>query len=115
MAKYDKTRAWKEAKELVAEHKTSLAIGFGLMLINRVAGLVLPLTSKFLVDDVITKHRTDLLMPLAAFAVVMTVIQGGTSFALSQVVSIAAHVESTVSVRFRPAMGQLRTQTGPLS
>ncbi|HEV8449700.1 MAG TPA: ABC transporter ATP-binding protein [Gemmatimonadaceae bacterium] len=90
MAKYDKTRAWKEAKELVAEHKTSLAIGFGLMLINRVAGLVLPLTSKFLVDDVITKHRTDLLMPLAAFAVVMTVIQGGTSFALSQVVSIAA-------------------------
>ena len=90
MAKYDKTRAWKEAKELVAEHKMSLAIGFGLMLINRVAGLVLPLTSKFLVDDVITQHKTNLLMPLAAFAVVMTVIQGGTSFALSQVVSIAA-------------------------
>jgi ABC-type multidrug transport system fused ATPase/permease subunit len=90
MAKYDKTRAWKEAKELVAEHKTSLAIGFGLMLINRVAGLVLPFTSKFLVDDVITQHKTNLLMPLAAFAVVMTIIQGGTSFALSQVVSIAA-------------------------
>jgi subfamily B ATP-binding cassette protein MsbA len=90
MAKYDKTRAWKEAKELVAEHKMSLSIGFGLMLINRVAGLVLPFTSKFLVDDVITQHKTNLLMPLAAFAVVMTVIQGGTSFALSQVVSIAA-------------------------
>jgi subfamily B ATP-binding cassette protein MsbA len=90
MAKYDKTRAWKEAKELIAEHKMSLSIGFGLMLINRVAGLVLPFTSKFLVDDVITQHKTNLLMPLAAFAVVMTVIQGGTSFALSQVVSIAA-------------------------
>ena len=90
MAKYDKTRAWKEAKELVAEHKMSLSIGFGLMLINRVAGLVLPFTSKFLVDDVITQHKTNLLMPLAAFAIVMTVIQGGTSFALSQVVSIAA-------------------------
>ena len=90
MAKYDKTRAWKEAKELVAEHKMSLSIGFGLMIVNRVAGLVLPLTSKFLVDDVITKHRTDLLMPLAGFAVVMTIIQGGTSFALSQVVSVAA-------------------------
>jgi len=90
MAKYDKTRAWKEAKELVAEHKMSLAIGFGLMLINRVAGLVLPLTSKFLVDDVISQHKTNMLMPLAAFAIVMTVIQGGTSFALSQVVSIAA-------------------------
>jgi subfamily B ATP-binding cassette protein MsbA len=90
MPKYDKSRAWKEAKELVAEHRTSLAIGFGLMLINRVAGLVLPFTSKFLVDDVITQHKTNLLMPLAAFAIVMTVIQGGTSFALSQVVSIAA-------------------------
>jgi chemotaxis receptor (MCP) glutamine deamidase CheD len=32
-----------------------------------------------------------------------------------KVVSSVAHVESTVSVRFRPAMGQLRTQTGPLS
>ena len=90
MAKYDKTRAWKEAKELVAEHKMSLSIGFGLMLINRVAGLVLPFTSKFLVDDVITQHKTNLLMPLAAFAIVMTVIQGATSFALSQVVSVAA-------------------------
>ena len=32
-----------------------------------------------------------------------------------KVVSAAVHVESTVSVRFRPAMGQLRTQTGPVS
>ena len=90
MAKYDKTRAWKEAKELVAEHRTSLAIGMGLMVINRVTGLVLPWTSKFLIDDIIGKHRTELLMPLAAVAAVATIIQGGTSFALSQVVSIAA-------------------------
>jgi ABC-type multidrug transport system fused ATPase/permease subunit len=90
MAKYDKTRAWKEAKELVAEHRTSLAIGMGLMVINRVAGLVLPWTSKFLIDDIIGKHRTELLMPLAAVAAVATIIQGATSFALSQVVSIAA-------------------------
>jgi ABC-type multidrug transport system fused ATPase/permease subunit len=90
MAKYDKTRAWKEAKELVAEHKTSLAIGFGLMIINRLSGLVLPYTSKFLVDDIIGKHRTDLLMPLAAVAILTTVFQAATSFALSQVVSIAA-------------------------
>ena len=90
MAKYDKTRAWKEAKELVAEHKTSLSIGFGLMIINRLCGLVLPYTSKFLIDDIIQKHRTDLLMPLAAIAIAATIVQGGTSFALSQVVSIAA-------------------------
>src|SRR5690348_13023029 len=90
MAKYDKTRAWKEARELVAEHRASLAIGLGLMVINRLCGLVLPWTSKFLIDDIIGKHRTDLLTPLAAVAVVATLVQAGTSFALSQVVSIAA-------------------------
>ncbi|HYM22536.1 MAG TPA: ABC transporter ATP-binding protein [Vicinamibacterales bacterium] len=90
MAKYDKTRAWKEAKELIGEHRTSLAVGLALMVVNRVTGLVLPYTSKFLIDDVIGKHREDLLMPLAAVAIAATLIQGGTSFALSQVVSIAA-------------------------
>ncbi len=90
MAKYDKSRAWKEAKELVAEHRGSLAIGFGLMLINRFSGLVLPYTSKFLVDDIIGKHRTNLLMPLALIAIGTTLVQALTSFLLSQVVSIAA-------------------------
>ena len=34
MAKYDKTRAWKEARELIAEHRTSLAIGLALRALN---------------------------------------------------------------------------------
>jgi subfamily B ATP-binding cassette protein MsbA len=90
MAKYDKTRAWKEARELVAEHKTSLTFGLVLMVINRLSGIVLPYTSKYLIDDVITKHRAELLWPLAAVAAGATIVQAGTSFALSQVVSIAA-------------------------
>src|SRR5947209_769479 len=91
MPKYDKRRAWAEARELVAEHKTSLAIGLALMVVNRLSGFVLPWTSKFLIDDIIGKHRTELLMPLAGLAVVATVIQAATSFALSQVVSVDAH------------------------
>ncbi|HEY4215513.1 MAG TPA: ABC transporter ATP-binding protein [Gemmatimonadaceae bacterium] len=90
MAKYDKKRAWTEARELIREHRGSLAIGLGLMVINRLSGFVLPLTSKFLIDDIVGKHRGDLLLPLAAAAAIATLIQGGTSFALSQVVSIAA-------------------------
>src|SRR5207244_3416055 len=90
MAKYDKTRAWKEARELIAEHRASLTLGLGLMVINRVSGIVLPYTSKYLIDDVIGKHRADLLLPLAGIAALATLIQAGTSFALSQVVSIAA-------------------------
>jgi subfamily B ATP-binding cassette protein MsbA len=90
MAKYNKSRAWAETRELLAEHRTSLAIGLVLMVINRLSGIVLPYTSKFLIDDVIGKHRADLLMPLAAIAAVATIVQGATSFALSQVVSVAA-------------------------
>jgi len=89
MAKYDKARAWAEARELIAEHRTSLAFGLVLMVINRVSGIVLPYTSKYLIDDVIGKHRADLLMPLAAIAAIATIVQAGTSFALSQVVSLA--------------------------
>jgi subfamily B ATP-binding cassette protein MsbA len=90
MAKYDKSRAWAEARELIKEHRGSLAIGLVLMVINRLSGLVLPYTSKFLIDDIIGKHRSDLLMPLAAAAAGATVVQAATSFALSQVVSVAA-------------------------
>jgi ABC-type multidrug transport system fused ATPase/permease subunit len=90
MAKYDKSRAWKEARELISEHRGSLAIGLVLMVINRLAGFVLPWTSKFLIDDIVGKHRADLLMPLAAAAAGATIIQAATSFALAQVVSIAA-------------------------
>jgi subfamily B ATP-binding cassette protein MsbA len=90
MAKYDKARAWQEARELVAEHKASLAFGLVLMVINRLSGIVLPYTSKYLIDNVIGKHQANLLLPLAAVAALATIIQAATSFSLSQVVSIAA-------------------------
>src|SRR4051794_24745009 len=90
MAKYDKARAWKEARELVAEHKGSLGIGLALMVVNRFAGIVLPWTSKYLIDDIVGKRDASKLMPLAAAAAGATLLQAATSFALSQVVSVAA-------------------------
>src|SRR5687767_9013684 len=74
----------------MAQHKRSLAIGFSLMIVNRLAGLVLPASSKYLIDDVIGKQRSDMLLPLALAALGATVLQAVTGFALSQVVSIAA-------------------------
>ena len=88
--KLDPKRAWAEARLLVREHRGPLAIGMVLMLINRLAGLVLPWTSKFLIDDVVGKHRTGLLTPLALAAGGATIVQAASSFSLSQVVSIAA-------------------------
>jgi subfamily B ATP-binding cassette protein MsbA len=67
-----------------------LALGFFLMVINRVTGLVLPASTKFLVDDIIGKHRTGLLLPLVGAVLVSTMLQGVTSFALTQTLSKAA-------------------------
>jgi subfamily B ATP-binding cassette protein MsbA len=90
MAKYDKARAWKEARQLIVEHRVSLSIGLALMVVNRLSGFVLPWTSKFLIDDIIGKQQPNLLMPLAGAAVLATIVQAATSFTLSQVVSVAA-------------------------
>jgi subfamily B ATP-binding cassette protein MsbA len=82
--------AWREARALIAARKGRLALGLALMLVNRVVGLVLPATSKFLIDDVIGRGRADLLMPLALAAGAATIVQAATSFALSQVLGVAA-------------------------
>ena len=84
------SEVWEEARALVWTHRARLALGLSLMLVNRVVGLVLPATSKFLVDDVIGKRRADLLPVLALAAVLATVVQAITSFSLSQILSVAA-------------------------
>jgi len=81
---------WREARELVWTHRRQMGIGLVLMLLNRLAGLVLPGSSKFLIDDVIGRQRHDLLVPIAAAAAMAAVVQASTSFGLSQVMSIAA-------------------------
>ena len=82
--------AWQEAKRLIWARRGRLGLGLALMLVNRLSGLVLPATSKYLIDDVIGKGRADLLMPLAFAAGAATVVQAVTSFALSQVLGVAA-------------------------
>ncbi|MBK8248793.1 MAG: ABC transporter ATP-binding protein [Gemmatimonadetes bacterium] len=88
--KVNMSRAWAEARALMWEHRRSLGVGFALMIVNRLAGFVLPASSKFLIDDIIGKQRMDLLWPLALAAGAATIVQAITSFGLSQVVSIAA-------------------------
>lgn len=84
------TTAWRDARELIFQHRYRLALGMCLMIVNRLVGLVLPTTSKYLIDDVVLKHKGELLLPLALAAGGATLIQAITSFSLSQILGVAA-------------------------
>ncbi len=79
-----------EVWSLMRPRRGVLALALLLMAVNRVAGLVLPGSTKLLVDDVIGGRRVDLLLPLVAGVVTATIIQGVTSFALTQLMSKAS-------------------------
>lgn len=88
--KIDPRAAWREARELIWARRGRLGIGLLLMLASRLSGLVLPASSKYLIDEVVGKGRHEVL-PLLAFAVgTATVIQAITSFGLSQLLGVAA-------------------------
>src|SRR5438309_10101698 len=79
-----------EVWALLAPRKSLLALGFVLMVINRICGLILPGSTKYFIDDVITKHHYNLLYPLVGAVLSATIIQGITSYALTQSLSKAA-------------------------
>ncbi len=79
-----------DAIELVRARKGRLLLGLFLMGINRVSGLVLPGTTKYLLDDVIGKGNRELLTPLVLIAGAATLLQAITSFSLAQVLGKAA-------------------------
>lgn len=76
--------------EFIKPRRGLLAMGFALMAVNRAAGLVLPASTKFLVDDILGKRHIQLLAPLVLAVVAATGVQGITSFALTQLLSKAA-------------------------
>ena len=85
--------AWKNLPDvwaLMKPRRGLLALGFVLMAINRVAGLVLPASTKYLVDNVIGKKQIQLLTPIVLGVLGATVIQGLTSFTLTQLLSKSA-------------------------
>ena len=79
-----------EVWALMRPRRALLVFGFVLMVINRLAGLVLPASTKFLVDNVLAKRQVALLLPLVGAVILATLVQGGTSYGLTQLLSKAA-------------------------
>lgn len=88
--KIEWSSAWREARLLIWAHRKRLLLGAVLMIINQAMGLVLPASTKYLIDSVIVQGRTDILWKIALAAALATIIQVLTSFSLSQVLGVAA-------------------------
>ncbi len=79
-----------EVWKLMRPRRAMLALGFVLMVINKLAGFVLPYSMKFLIDDVMDRRHIEHLMPLVTLVLLATLVQGVTSFSLTQLLSKAA-------------------------
>lgn len=82
--------AFQEAKNIVWNARYRLALGSILMLISRLAGMVLPASTKYIGDEVFTKQNYALLKWIALAIGISTVVQAVTAFALSQILGVAA-------------------------
>src|SRR5712664_2127875 len=93
-AKSEKRKnAWKNLPDvwaLIKPRRGLLALGFVLMAINRVSGLVLPGSMKYFVDNVVLHKQMQLLTPIVLAVLGATIVQGLTSFSLTQLLSKSA-------------------------
>jgi ABC-type multidrug transport system fused ATPase/permease subunit len=89
--KTDLKKVMPEVWKLVRPRRWLLLFGLFLMAINRSAGLILPISTKFLIDKVLGPHGDpSKLLPLVGIVFTATAIQAVTSFSLTQLLSKAA-------------------------
>ncbi len=81
---------WPDVWALVKPRRGALALGLVLIVISRVAGLVLPASTRYLIDDILGKQQYEMLNPLILAVFVATAVQSATSYTLTQLLSKAA-------------------------
>src|SRR5262245_51836583 len=84
------SNVWRDLRELIWPRRNLFVLGLLLTFINRAASLVLPGSTKFLIDDVIQKHRQDLLIPIAVAVAAAVLIQAVNSYTLIRLLSTSA-------------------------
>lgn len=81
---------WAEARAIMWQQRGRISLGLGLVVVSSLAGAVLPASSKIVLDEIIGNERHDLLGYLAAAVLGATLVQAASSFALSQILGVAA-------------------------
>nr|WP_263411626.1 ABC transporter ATP-binding protein [Terriglobus tenax] len=76
-----------QVMELFRPRLGLVTLGFLLMIVNRVCGLVLPASSRYLIDNVMYKGQVDLLPKIIGIVAAATIVQGITTYALTQLLS----------------------------
>jgi len=81
---------WPDIRELLRPRRGQLLLGLVLIFISRGAGFVLPASSKFFVDEILTRHHNQFLLPVVGAIVAATIIQALTGYWLTQLLSKSA-------------------------
>jgi ABC-type multidrug transport system fused ATPase/permease subunit len=79
-------------REIIWPRRKLVFVGLLLILFNRLSGLVLPASIKYLVDDVIREGRSELLWTLLSAVAVAVTVQAASSFGLTRLLSVEAQL-----------------------
>ncbi len=81
---------WQQARDLLWARRYRMLLGLLLLAISRGASMVLPGSTKFLIDNVIGQQQTELLLPMAGLFAAASVVQALSGFGLAMLLSIPA-------------------------
>ena len=77
-------------KEIIWPRRKLVLLGLVLITVNRLSGLVLPASTKYLIDDVLRGGKTELLWPILGAVALAVSVQAATSFSLARLLSVEA-------------------------
>lgn len=108
MSKKSKVTIGHVFKTIIWPRRGIIAIGLFLIVINSLASLVLPGASKYLIDDVIVNKDLQMLKWLLMAVVGAILVQSGTSFLLTRILSVQAqHLISVLRAKVQKQILQL--------
>src|SRR3954464_6964929 len=99
---------YRDLRELLWPRRGLFTIGLILILVKQAAGLVIPWSSKQLIDEVVSQHRLDLLLPLAGKVAIAVLVQAATSYVLVPLLSVPAQrLIADMRIRVQRHIGRL--------